>query len=171
MTHAPYENPLPDGWQGGEPITKHWNGEFIHLYRVTRPCASCATVISIDVTKKALLGTSKNAGLLLRNCPKCREARKAGGPGSRGGKSRPSIDETTAPLAIIDDTEKLQMMVNVMREELDGLYGRDKELFAENQVLKARLATYELQGAMAAIDSGTVQNTSNGVLPKSFPWG
>jgi hypothetical protein len=147
--HAAFEGPLPEGWQGGAPVTKHWNKEFIHLYRVTRPCASCTAEISIDVTRKALQGFSKNAGLLLRNCPKCRAERKAGGPGSRGGSSRPTATPVEpVPFAAGDELDKLRMMVTTMKAELEPLYAYNKELFAELQVAKARLALYELQPAM-----------------------
>ena len=87
--HPAYDKPLPEGWSGGDPVTKYWGGNYVHLYRVTRPCATCGAEISLDVTKGALDGSKKNAGLLLRNCPKCRAERKAGGVGSRGGRSRP----------------------------------------------------------------------------------
>ncbi len=147
MTHPAYEGELPEGWQGGEPVTKYWNGNFIHLYRVTRACATCQAEISLDVTKHALDGSKKNAGLLLRNCPKCRAERKAGGPGSRGGNSRPTAG--AAPAAqptgavpadktLIDtaELEKLRTANATMKEELDGLYMQNKEL-------RQRLASYE----------------------------
>jgi len=134
MTHPKYDGELPDGWQGGDPITKYWNGDYIHLYRVTRPCANCQAEISLDVTKKALDGTKKNAGLLLRNCPKCRAERKAGGPGSRGGKSRPVAGEPAVapvrPAAPVDneELETLRTANVTMKEELTGLYALNKEL-------------------------------------------
>ena len=137
--HPAYVGELPDGWQGGTPVTKYWNGNYIHLYRVTRACATCQAEISIDVTKHALEGTKKNAGLLLRNCPKCRAERKAGGPGSRGGNSRPTAGAapTVQPTAVIPagktliDTAELETLRTVnatMKEELDGLYMQLKEL-------------------------------------------
>lgn len=133
--HAMYDGELPDGWQGGTPVTKKWNGDFVHLYRVTRPCKTCAAEIAIDVTKKALQGFKKNAGLLLRNCPKCREARKAGGPGSRGGTSRPVAVDAGTPIvaektAIItpEELESLRTANITMKEELTGLYAQLKEL-------------------------------------------
>ena len=95
--HNNFDGELPEGWQGGEAVTKHWRGDFIHLYRVHRPCNSCGAEIRIDVTKKALQGFTKNTGLLLRNCPSCRAVRKAGGPGSRGGTSRPVASGTPQP--------------------------------------------------------------------------
>lgn len=146
MTHEAFTETLPEGWTGGEPVTKRWRGDFIHLYRVRRPCKTCAGEISIDVTKRALQGFSKNAGLLLRNCPTCREARKAGGPGSRGGTSRPTVD--AIPFATIAppgaELERLGMMISTMREELDGLY-------VQNRDLRERLAKYELPAAMAEV--------------------
>jgi hypothetical protein len=130
--HPKYDSELPEGWQGGNPVTKYWNGNYIHLYRVTRCCASCQAEISIDVTKQALDGTKKNAGLLLRNCPKCRAARKAGGVGSRGGTSRPTAGEPVqAPAvdtAVNEELERLRTANATMKEELDGLYVQLKEL-------------------------------------------
>lgn len=142
--HAVFEGPLPEGWQGGAPVTKHWNGDFIHLYRVTRPCATCGAEISLDVTKKALQGFSKNAGLLLRNCPKCRAERKNGGPGSRGGTSRPQTAAAPEPVTDVGELETLRTANATMKTELDPLYARNRELFEEVQALKARLAKYEL---------------------------
>ncbi len=136
--HAPFDGILPDGWQGGKPVTKHWNGDFIHLYRVTRPCATCNAEISMDVTRKALQGVSKNAGLSLRNCPKCRAERKAGGPGSRGGTSRPTAQEV---LPAGGELETLRMANKTMKEELAGLY----------DVIKELRGTYELPAAMENI--------------------
>jgi len=84
---------------------------------VTRPCATCQAEISIDVTKQAIQGFKKNAGLLLRNCPKCRAERKAGGVGSRGGKSRPVAGD---PPASTDELETLRAANATMKEELEG---------------------------------------------------
>lgn len=147
MTETPpFEGPLPEGWSGGAAVTKYYAGAFLHLYRVTRSCKSCHAEISIDVTKRALLGQAKNAGLQLRNCPKCRADRKAGGPGSRGGLSRPVAE----PVESGNELERLRTANATMTEELSGVYARNKELFAEVQVLKARLAVYELAPAMQA---------------------
>lgn len=140
--HPKYEGELPEGWQGGGPVTKFWNGNFIHLYRVTRACATCAAEISIDVTKHALDGSKKNAGLLLRNCPKCRAERKAGGPGSRGGNSRPTAGVAAPVQATIAagmsqistaELETLRTANATMKEELEGLYMQLKELRGQQQ--------------------------------------
>jgi len=124
--HAAYDGELPEGWQGGVPVTKYWNGDYIHLYRVSRTCASCQAEISLDVTKKALEGKAKNTGLLLRNCPECRKARKAGGVGSRGGKSRPvavaGAEAAAAPVADGAELDALRTANATMKEELEGLY-------------------------------------------------
>lgn len=166
--HDVFDGPLPDGWSGGAPVTKYWNGDYIHLYRVTRPCATCSAEISLDVTKKALQGSTKNAGLLLRNCPQCRAERKAGGPGSRGGKSRPTVDAPATPVqADTGELERLRMMVATMKAELDPLYARVREQFEEIQQLKARLAKYELQPAMGELQKVTA---SNGGLHSHMPW-
>ncbi len=141
MTQENFEGQLPEGWNGATPVTKRWNGDFVHLYRLTRPCKTCGNEIRIDVTKRALQGSVKNAGLLLKNCVNCRTARKNGGAGSRGGTSRPQVE--------VVDAEPLRTMVTTMKEELTGLY-------AENKELRARLAKYELQTAMASATTGTL---------------
>lgn len=137
MTHPAYDKPLPEGWSGGDPVTKYWGGNYVHLYRVTRPCATCGAEISLHVTKGALDGSKKNAGLLLRNCPKCRAERKAGGVGSRGGRSRP-VAEVATPAAV-DNTEleTLRTANATMKEELEGLYAQLKELHGAQPVTAA----------------------------------
>ena len=137
---------IPHGWSGGEAVTKWWRGKFIHLYRLRKNCAQCGKEMTLDVTKAAIAGEAKNAGLLLRNCPTCRGLRKAGGPGSRGGKSRPTA-ESLPPIATGapgSELERLGMMISTMREELAGLYDQLRDA-------RERLAKYELPAAMAAI--------------------
>jgi hypothetical protein len=129
--HAPYDGPLPDGWKGGEPVTKFWKGAYPRLYKVTRPCATCGTEISIDVSKEALQGKKKNSGLLLRNCPHCRETRKAGGIGSRGGTSRPTAQAPeTLKIASAAELERLQQENEKLRQEL-GTAARIKATMQE----------------------------------------
>lgn len=132
-TVAPFEGPLPEGWSGGAPITKFWRGNYVHLYRVTRPCKSCGAAITIDVSRKALEGSATNTGLLLRNCPKCREVHKAGGIGSRGGHSRPTAGETPDLVTKVAEQDM----------EIRSLYERNREL-------TERLAKYELGPAIQA---------------------
>lgn len=150
--HAAYDGELPDGWQGGIPVTKHWNGDYIHLYHVTRPCANCQAEIGLDVTRRALEGKAKNAGLLLRNCPECRKARKAGGVGSRGGTSRPTVGDpvtTNKPEVVVTaaapngELESLRTANVTMKEELAGLYVIIKELRERYELAPAieRVAT------------------------------
>jgi hypothetical protein len=141
--HAAWDGSFPDGWTGGAPVTKYWNGDYLHLYRVTRPCGTCSATISLDVSKKALQGFTKNAGLLMKNCPNCRAQRRNGGPGSRGGTSRPTVSNVVAAQPGGDeDLERLRMANATMTEELSYLYAELKEL-------KVRLAKYELPAAMA----------------------
>jgi predicted nuclease with TOPRIM domain len=161
-TAEPYKGDLPHNWTGGEAITKWWRGSLVHLYRLRKPCMQCSGEMTIDVTRKALEGEAKNAGLLLQRCPDCRAAAK-------GGSSRPKIrlydgeqkpqNSATVQVAVMDNTENealkarikeleaqdetLQMVNNTMREELNGLYAQLKEL-------RERLARYELPAAMKA---------------------
>lgn len=163
---------LLDGWRYVEPATKYWHGAFIHLYRVARTCKSCGAEITIDVTKKALQGFSQNAGLLMKNCPACRALRKGGGPGSRGGTSRPRVENPPPEQA--DELETLRTANSTMKAELEGLYGMVREL-------NERLAKYELPAAMqqmAAEGMAAVrtQFTAEGVKSthennvKKMPW-
>ena len=82
MTVENWTKELPNGWTGGEAKTKWWRGKFVHLYRLTKPCAQCNRPMVIDVTAAALEGTAQNAGLHLKRCPECRAA-------SKNGTSRP----------------------------------------------------------------------------------
>ena len=164
MTHSAFDGVLPDGWTGGTPVTKRWRGDFLHLYRVTRPCATCGAQINLDVSRKALQGFAKNAGLLLRNCPGCREQRRAGGPGSRGGTSRPTAEAVPATQAAaapavvtephwkpddaVEHPKLLAYIQDLAREYLEmELYGAKCQVLE----LQQQLAKYELQPAMAAM--------------------
>jgi len=180
--HGAYEGELPDGWQSGVPVTKYWNGDYIKLYRVTRPCATCNAEISIDVTKKALQGSAKNSGLLLRNCPTCRAARKAGGPGSRGGTSRPvaAAEGAVTAVTVVDNTKLEELraeLAEVTRERdeaweanVNGMVERGK-LVRELEALKARLAVYELPAAMAAQNGFDPHKAlAAEIAKKKMPW-
>lgn len=100
-----------------------------NLTEFSRPCAACAKPFSIFVTSRIASGFADSNSFGLKNCPEHRRNSAASGV----------------------DVEALRMANNVMKQELEGLYARDTGLFAENQALKARLATYELQPAMAAV--------------------
>ncbi len=76
---------IPFGWKGGEAVTKWWRGQHLHLYRLRKDCAQCGQEMTIDVTKAAIMGTAKNAGLQLTRCVKCRSVAK-----ETGGTSRPT---------------------------------------------------------------------------------
>lgn len=176
--HPKYDKELPEGWTGGDPVTKYWGGNYVHLYRLMRPCATCGAEISLDVTKGALDGTKKNAGLLLRNCPKCRAERKAGGVGSRGGKSRPTAGEP-AEVSAVDNTEleTLRTANATMKEELEGLYAQIKELNARpiQPVVRAPKApiaerTYKLPPEPLTMAESTKALTAKNNLQK-MPWG
>ncbi len=128
-----------------------------NLVEFTRPCATCAEEFSIFVTAVVADGRSDSNSFGLINCEKHRKSK-----------------------LIHADVETL-MANNTMKQELEGLYARNKEL-------TERLAKYELQPAMAGlgllqekvrmgdvalakvIGCEPVQNTTNSVLPKQFPW-
>lgn len=133
-----YQGPLPEGWHGGQSTTKWWRGQIMHLYRLKRPCAECSAEMQIDVTKAALDGTAKNAGLHLKRCATCRARSKA-----LGTTSRPHVEgespRTIAERAIIAEPvmpETAGTIIATMKEELTGLY-------AQNRELRERLAQYE----------------------------
>lgn len=165
--HAAYESELPDGWTGGLPVTKYWRGDYIKLYRVTRTCASCSSEISIDVTKKALQGKSKNAGLLLRNCPDCRDARRAGGVGSRGGTSRPTVAEPVAKVASApasDEVKKLKARVEELEMQLGEMDAADSARL--DKVHAALIAA----GYRVSVDE-IAETVRKHIAPASMPWG
>lgn len=146
-----FEGALPQGWSGGAPVSKHWRGTFYKLFRVTRPCATCGGIISLDVSRRALEGTAHNAGLRMTNCAECRAEQKAkpGGPGSRGGMSRPVVTRPERPNSASPD--ELKMANAVMTQELEGLYATVRELRSTVVELRDRLTLYELQPAMQAV--------------------
>lgn len=133
MTKTPdrYEGPLPAHWSGGEATAKWWRGKLMNLYRLTRACSECGGVMNIDVTKAALEGTAKNAGLHLKRCATCRARSQA-----IGTTSRPHVNGELAGLSKLaySDTEKT--IIATMKEELKGLYALNKDL-------RERLAKYE----------------------------
>jgi len=126
-----YSGPLPDGWTGGEAVTKWWRGNYVHLYKLRKPCAQCQRTMEINVTRAALDGTAKNAGLHLTRCKDCRKLNAI------SGKSRPTV-QGAAPA-----TEQERSIIETMKAEVDALY-------AENAELRKRLEKYELAPAMEA---------------------
>lgn len=144
MTVQNWDKPLPEGWSGGEPRTKWYRGQMVHLYTVRRACAQCTRTMELDVTAAALEGKAKNAGLQLKRCPDCRAA-------SKGGSSRPKavgpmpVATEVVEVVTVDSPEviALRMTTQTMKEELEGLYETVREL-------RNQLAQYELSGAMRA---------------------
>ncbi len=143
LTTEDYTGPLPAGWTGGQHFPKWWRGRITHLYTLRKPCAECGGEMRIDVTKAALEGTAKNAGLHLKRCAVCRAKTQAAGT-----SSRPTVEGEQVRLEIEpNDAEQLRTANATMREELKGLYAQNKEL-------RARLSKYELQPAMEAVANG-----------------
>jgi hypothetical protein len=97
------------------------------LVRFERPCATCGESFGIYVTQGTADGETRNSSFGLRNCEKHRMRMAAPGTGI------PS-----------DEAEKLRTANTTMKEELEGLYARNSALYAENEILKARLGVYEL---------------------------
>lgn len=140
MTDENYTGPMPEGWKGGAHVSKWWRGKMVHLYTLHKPCAECGAEMRIDVSKAALDGTAKNAGLRLKRCAVCRARDKATGTSSRpivAGQHdalKHALEGTTPDDALIAANE-------VMREELKGLY-------AELRTLRQRLEKYEPEPRM-----------------------
>jgi hypothetical protein len=150
-----------EGWTRGEPGPKSIKGKtYKNLIEFTRECSACAKPFSIFVTSKIADGGADSNSFGLKNCEEHRRNKSTGEIG------------------------ELRTANVTMSEELQGLYGRVKDQFEEIQVLKAKLAKYELPAAMvdhaaslmtAAVASPfvgceTVQNTTNGALPSKLPW-
>jgi hypothetical protein len=129
---------IPHGWAGGEAVTKWWRGKHLHLYRLRKNCAQCGTEMILDVTKAAIVGTAKNAGLHLTRCPQCRAASKEGGATSR--PLTQVAQPTSVPNTDMTEMETLRTANVTMKEELDGLYTLNKEL-------REKLARYETNAA------------------------
>lgn len=121
--------------------------EYKNLVEFRRPCQSCGELFSVYVTGKIANGHADSNSFGLKNCDKHRR-NKTG--------------------AENDEVETLRTANATMAEELRGLYERGRLQFEEIQVLKAKLAVYELAPAMAAVGCETVQNTKSGSL--TFPW-
>lgn len=186
---------IPHGWCGGEAVTKWWRGKHLHLYRLRKNCAQCQREMVLDVTRAAIIGEAKNAGLHLSRCPKCRAASK-----SEGATSRPYTKEDE-PVAQVQSTpadntelEQLRTWKATVTEELAGydhlrreyntLFNEVQPLKAEIHELKLRLAKFELSGTMAEkaalpslkpqlgfrqpVACEPVQNTMGSKL--TFPW-
>lgn len=133
-----YNGPFPKGWTGGQHVTKWWQGKHVHLYTVRKPCAECRNIMEISVTKAALEGKVKNAGLHLARCQHCRAKTKALGISSRPKTDAPPFEETPM-IGIAAETsvdESLRTANVTMKEEITALY-------AENKELRQRLAKYE----------------------------
>lgn len=143
-----YQGELPDGWTGGQALTKWWRGALVHLYTLKKPCAECKGEMRIDVTKAALEGRAKNAGLHLKRCATCRARSRALNTSSRphveGEVKNPFV---ATPAVEGSELDQLRTANATMKEELDGLY-------AQNRELRQRLEKYELAPAMAAVAAG-----------------
>ncbi len=126
-----YTGPLPAGWKGGHAVSKWWRGKLMHLYTLRRPCAECGLEMRIDVTRGALIGAAKNAGLHLKRCATCRARDKA-----LQTSSRPRVENEPPPRELVDADETLRAANATMRDELAALYALNKEL-------RERLSRYE----------------------------
>lgn len=143
-----------EGWTRAESGPKVIKGKtYKSLTEFIRSCSVCNRPFSIYVTDKIASGIADSNSFGLRNCEEHR-------------RSRTVADNT--------ELEALRSYKGTTAEELKALYVRNSELFNEVQVLKARLATYELKpmfetfNSQTAIGCETVQNTTDSNL--TFPW-
>lgn len=146
-----YFGALPYNWTGGEAFSKWWRGKIVHLYTLKKPCAQCGGEMRIDVTRDAIDGKAKNAGLHLKRCETCRAATRALGTSSRpkteGEPVLPAKKHALPEEAAPATDEALRTANATMKEELEGLYAINKEL-------RQRLSRYELGPAMEAVANG-----------------
>lgn len=133
---------IPHGWQGGETVTKWWRGKFLHLYRLRKPCAQCGMEMSIDVTKAAIIGTAKNAGLHLVRCAGCRQ--KDPRDITSRPTTRPVIGQGRNPAVepAYEPPEDVEPIPDVTAE-LETFKVRERMYIQSVQVLQARVATLE----------------------------
>lgn len=159
-----------DPWQRepGAHDIERGGKKYRNLALYTRPCATCGTRFGIYVSQSVADGHKSNNNFGLKNCEQHRTS---------------AVDKA--------DATALRTANATMREELTGLYARNKAIFEELQQSKARLAVYELAPAMeaAAVEAAftgqstvrvfatedgigceAVQNTTNSVLPFKMPW-
>ena len=113
-----------------------------NMVRFERPCANCGERFGIHVTQSTADGEAHNSSFGLRNCEKHRMKMVAPGIG-----------------VSFDEAERLKTANATMKEELTGLYARNAALHAENQVLKAKLAPYELAGMEVARTTALTMET------------
>lgn len=118
------------------------NRTYRNLVEFSRPCATCQKPFSILVTNKIASGTADSNSFGLKNCPEHR-------------RSSVRVDNT--------ELETLRMANQTMRQELVGLYQRDKDMFAEVQALKAQIV------GIAAGSVGEFRFAEGGSASK-MPW-
>jgi hypothetical protein len=155
-----------EGWTRAEDGPKVIKGKtYRNLVEFTRACSVCDAPFSIFVTSKIADAKADSNSFGLRNCESHRRSKT---------------------LADATELSKLRTANVTMAEELTGLYERNRLQFEEIQVLKARLAKYELPAALVehaasamtaamatpfgSIGCEPVQNTTNGGLPSKLPW-
>lgn len=138
--------PWTRGGDGPRVIKDH---TYKNLTEFWRPCAACDKPFSIFVTKKIASGEADSNSFGLKNCPE-----------HRRGSTR-----TESP-----ELEALRMANSVMKQELEGLYERDAEQFAELQELKARVAIFETEGFKVLNEREHLWNTRQGGLTAKLPW-
>lgn len=104
-------------WERGGEGPRYIKGRnYPKLVEFKRPCKTCGESFSIYVTSRIADGFADTNSFALRNCEIHRR-----GTGNV-------------------ETEALRAKDSVMSEELQGMYGIERELRAENAALKAEMA-------------------------------
>lgn len=160
-------NSRREGWERMPGLHEIHNGKgkvYRGMVRFERACLTCTEPFGIYITQSTADSEGHNSSFGLRNCEKHRMKMVAHGTNA-------------------GELEKLRMMVSTMKDELDPLYARNTAMFAEIQVLKAenevlrgKFATYELQPAMeraAKLPADAVgqQLAREFAAKNKLPWG
>jgi hypothetical protein len=156
-----------EGWvETAQHDSVQLNGkQYRHMKEWQRPCAICGEKYSVF---EKVGQVDANSRFSNRTCDLHRGLLPAFEKGFIAWDSTVRCVVAGFACTGVGEPDKLRMANSTMKEELAGLYSRNSELFSEVQVLKARLAQYELPAAMRAIGCETVQNTTGSNL--TYPW-
>lgn len=131
--------------EDGTHVLEYKGRTYKNMVLFSRPCATCGEKFGIHVTEQVADGRASSNNFALKNCEKHRQ---------RAGNS-----------ADPQEIKKLSEQLSSVNSYCATLERDHKTQFEELQVVKARLAKYELGPAME-------QHATNGVVKESltFPW-
>ncbi len=147
--------PSKDGWTLEREHEKVQLGkkQYRNMEEWTRPCGVCGEKFSIFTRAN---GNVINAAFGLKTCKPHR------GQLSAVAASGPGVENVTALRA---ENEKLERALRNTNDYCATVEKMQREQFEELQVVKARLAKYELPAAFE-----NLANTANGALHSKLPW-